>query len=84
MCKRVLWQHDVNLQPPTNNDITPHPFRVVEYLQTEGAMSSFPLQANVILQGLVKMPDLNGKKGVVKGPLTNGRHQVYVEHMSKK
>ncbi|CAJ1961027.1 unnamed protein product [Cylindrotheca closterium] len=46
-------------------------------------MTSFPLQANVLLQGLVKMPDLNDKKGVVKGPLENGRHQVYVEDMSK-
>ncbi|KAL3931895.1 MAG: hypothetical protein SGBAC_011097 [Bacillariaceae sp.] len=45
--------------------------------------SSFPLQANVLLQGLVKMPDLNGKKGVVKGPLKDGRHQVYVEDKSK-
>lgn len=45
--------------------------------------SSFPLQANVLLQGLVKMPDLNGKKGVVKGPLKDGRHQVYVDDKSK-
>lgn len=29
------------------------------------------------------MPDLNGKSGIVKSALTNGRHQVYVADMSK-
>lgn len=46
-------------------------------------MTSFPLEARVVLQGLVKAPDLNGKVGVVKSGVTDGRHQVYVHDLSK-
>lgn len=46
--------------------------------------SSFPLEARVILDGLVKAPDLNGKLGVVKSKInSNGRQTVYVEELSK-
>jgi hypothetical protein len=45
--------------------------------------SSFPLEARVILHGLVNAPDLNGEVGIVRSELTNGRQQVYLEDLSK-
>ncbi len=43
----------------------------------------FPLDTRVILKGLVKSPELNGKVGIVKSGLANGRQQVLVEELSK-
>mmetsp|Transcript_941 Transcript_941/g.2406 ORF Transcript_941/g.2406 Transcript_941/m.2406 type:complete len:504 (+) Transcript_941:100-1611(+) len=46
--------------------------------------STFPTKARVVLQGLVKAPDLNGKKGVVRSGLSSaGRHTVYIEELDK-
>jgi hypothetical protein len=42
-------------------------------------MQAFPLEARVILHGLVKAPELNGKTGVIKSVPTNGRQQVHLE-----
>jgi hypothetical protein len=46
-------------------------------------IDSFPLETRVILQGLLKAPDLNGKVGIVRSGLTRGRQQVYIEELSK-
>eukprot|EP00536_Pseudo-nitzschia_multiseries_P009830 jgi/Psemu1/306854/fgenesh1_kg.286_\ len=55
--------------------------------KTEDASPSpmtFPTEARVILQGLVKAQDLNGKKGVVRSVLSSaGRHTVYIEELDK-
>jgi autotransporter translocation and assembly factor TamB len=40
---------------------------------------SFPLQARVILHGLVKAPHLNGMIGIIRSRLSDGRHRVYFE-----
>lgn len=46
--------------------------------------STFPVEARVILQGLLKAPDLNGKKGVVRSGLSStGRHTVYIKALDK-
>ena len=45
--------------------------------------TSFPIDARVILQDLMKAPDLNGKKGIIKSELSNGRQHVYVTHLNK-
>jgi hypothetical protein len=48
------------------------------------AVESFPLEARVILHGLVKAPALNGKRGVVKSSLNAaGRYTVLVEDDGK-
>jgi hypothetical protein len=48
------------------------------------AVESFPLEARVILHGLVKAPALNGKRGVVKSSLNPaGRYTVLVEDDDK-
>lgn len=48
------------------------------------AVSDFPTEAHVILQGLLKAPDLNGKKGVVRSALsTAGRYSVYINELDK-
>jgi hypothetical protein len=44
---------------------------------------SFPLEARVILHGLVKAPDLNGKVGIVKSGVTNDRQHVYIDELAK-
>eukprot|EP00934_Nitzschia_sp_Nitz4_P006103 Nitzschia sp. Nitz4//scaffold121_size67750//34985//36457//NITZ4_006068-RA/size67750-processed-gene-0.18-mRNA-1//-1//CDS//3329534351//6093//frame0 len=44
---------------------------------------SYVVGARVVLHGLVKAPDLNGKSGVVKAELANGRQQVLVDNMDK-
>lgn len=44
---------------------------------------SFPVEARVVLHGLVKSPTLNGKTGCVKSALTNGRQHVYIDEDSK-
>eukprot|EP00980_Cylindrotheca_fusiformis_P027963 scaffold22574_cov125-Cylindrotheca_fusiformis.AAC.16 len=46
-------------------------------------MTSYPLEARVLLHGLVKAPDLNGKVGVVKSGMTNGRYQVFIQDLAK-
>ena len=47
-------------------------------------MSSFPLYAKVVLQGLQKAPELNGKEAVVQSALSEtGRQQVYIASLSK-
>jgi hypothetical protein len=46
-------------------------------------MTAFPLEARVILHGLVKAPDLNGKTGIIKSEPTNGRQQVHLEDSNK-
>jgi hypothetical protein len=46
-------------------------------------MTAFPLEARVILHGLVKAPDLNGRTGVIKSEATNGRQQVHLEDLNK-
>lgn len=43
----------------------------------------FPVDSRVVLHGLVKSPELNGKVGVVNSGLASGRQQVLVEGMSK-
>ena len=43
----------------------------------------FPVETRVVLKGLVNSPELNGKVGIVKSALTNGRQQVYIEELSK-
>ena len=43
----------------------------------------FPIEARVTLHGLVNAPDLNGKAGVVKSSVTDGRQHVYVEEIAK-
>lgn len=43
----------------------------------------FPVETRVILKGLLKSPDLNGKVGIVKSGLFNGRQHVLVEELSK-
>lgn len=43
----------------------------------------FPVEARVILQGLVKAPELNGQTGIVKSGLTSGRQHVFIEGLSK-
>ncbi len=46
--------------------------------------TDFPTEARVILHGLQKAPDLNGKKGVVRSDLSSaGRHTVYIEELDK-
>jgi len=46
--------------------------------------TDFPTEARVILHGLQKAPDLNGKKGIVRSELsTAGRHTVYIEELDK-
>jgi hypothetical protein len=48
------------------------------------AETNFPVEARVILQGLLKAPDLNGKKGVVRSVLSSaGRHIVYIKALDK-
>jgi hypothetical protein len=47
------------------------------------APSSFPVEARVILQGLVKAADLNGEKAVVKSQLINGRQHVHIVDVDK-
>mmetsp|Transcript_8944 Transcript_8944/g.19327 ORF Transcript_8944/g.19327 Transcript_8944/m.19327 type:complete len:526 (+) Transcript_8944:109-1686(+) len=47
-------------------------------------VANFPTEARVILQGLVKAPDLNEKKGIVRSGLSStGRHTVYIEELDK-
>lgn len=46
-------------------------------------MTSYPLEARVILHGLVKAPDLNGRIGVIKSEATNGRQEVHLEDLNK-
>ena len=46
--------------------------------------SEFPLSSRVTLFGLVKAAELNGKSGVVKSGVTNGRQRVYIEALSKE
>jgi hypothetical protein len=46
-------------------------------------MTSFPLEARVILHGLVKAPDLNGRTGIIKSEVTDGRQQVHLEDLNK-
>ena len=47
-------------------------------------LTSFPLEARVILRDLQKAPDLNGKKGIVRSLLSSaGRHSVYIEDLDK-
>lgn len=41
-------------------------------------IKAFPLQAKVILQGLSKAPEYNGKTGVVMSSIKDGRQQVLV------
>lgn len=43
----------------------------------------YPVEARVVLKGLVKAPELNGKVGIVKSGLTNGRQHVLVEELNK-
>lgn len=43
----------------------------------------FPINAKVVLHGLVKAEHLNDKKGIVKSSSVNGRQHVYVEELSK-
>lgn len=43
----------------------------------------FPLETRVILKGLVKSPELNGKVGIVKSGLANGRQHVLIDETSK-
>ena len=50
---------------PTSND-------------SDGNVKAFPLQARVVLQGLNKAPEFNGKQGVVMSTLKDGRQQVLV------
>lgn len=51
---------------------------------TSEAVTNFPTEARVILHGLLKAPDLNGKKGVVRSALSSaGRHTVYIEELDK-
>ncbi len=46
--------------------------------------TDFPTEARVILHGLQKAPDLNGKKGIVRSDLSSaGRHTVYIEELDK-
>jgi len=48
------------------------------------SVTNFPTEARVILQGLLKAPDLNGKKGVVRSVLSSaGRHTVYIKELDK-
>ncbi|VEU34311.1 unnamed protein product [Pseudo-nitzschia multistriata] len=48
------------------------------------AAASFPVEARVILKGLVKAPHLNGKRGVVRSGLTDaGRHNVFIQDLDK-
>jgi uncharacterized protein YjeT (DUF2065 family) len=42
-------------------------------------LDCFPLKSRVVLQGLVKAPELNGKIGVVTSALNNGRQSVHVQ-----
>ena len=46
-------------------------------------MSAFPIEARVVLHGLVNAAELNGKIGIVKSTLQNGRQHVLVEELSK-
>ena len=47
-------------------------------------LTSFPLEARVILRDLQKAPDLNGKKGIIRSDLSSaGRHSVYIEDLDK-
>jgi hypothetical protein len=51
---------------------------------TEEPVLVFPLEARVILHGLVKAPDLNGKVGIVKSSISNaGRYSVHIEDANK-
>jgi hypothetical protein len=43
----------------------------------------FPLEAQVVLHGLVKMPNLNGMTGIIRSGLSDGRWRVYVEGTAK-
>jgi hypothetical protein len=46
--------------------------------EDENSIKAFPLEAKIILTGLTKAPEFNGKTGVVKSGLSNGRQQVLV------
>mmetsp|Transcript_104588 Transcript_104588/g.156640 ORF Transcript_104588/g.156640 Transcript_104588/m.156640 type:complete len:477 (-) Transcript_104588:1015-2445(-) len=46
-------------------------------------LDCFPLKSRVVLHGLVKAPELNGKIGVVTSALNNGRQSVQLELESK-
>mmetsp|Transcript_44525 Transcript_44525/g.49915 ORF Transcript_44525/g.49915 Transcript_44525/m.49915 type:complete len:505 (-) Transcript_44525:62-1576(-) len=44
----------------------------------------FPLEAQVILQGLLKAPDLNGNVGVIRSDLSSSnRHTVYIPELDR-
>ena len=43
----------------------------------------YPIESRVVLKGLLKAPELNGKIGVVKSGLFNGRQHVMVEGLNK-
>ena len=48
------------------------------------SVADFPTEARVVLHGLLKAPDLNGKKGVVRSVLSSaGRHTVFIEELGK-
>ena len=44
----------------------------------ESSSKAFPLQANVLLQGLTSAPEYNDKPGIIKSELKDGRQQVLV------
>ena len=44
---------------------------------------TYPVDSRVVLKGLLKAPELNGKIGVVKSGLFNGRQHVMVEGLNK-
>lgn len=44
--------------------------------------SSFPLNSKVLLHGL-RSADFNDKIGIVNGPLTDGRQEVYIKDLDK-
>ena len=43
---------------------------------------SFPLNSEVTLFGM-KAAEFNGKTGIVKGPLTNGRQEIHIKELNK-
>lgn len=61
-------------------------FPTRDELSTESATSNtaaFPLEARVVLSGLLNAPELNGKVGIVRSGPSNGRQTIYVEDVNR-
>jgi hypothetical protein len=69
-------------QPETSNGNCPRQDKTQSPALGQPTVS-FPLEARVILHGLVKKPYVNGMTGIIRSGLSDGRQRVYIEGTAK-